>query len=132
MVDATDNVLSHYGIKGMRWGVRRKRDSDTGRVKGKPASAPKESQDAKAAKKLKKKSASELSNAELKELNRRLQLELDYARLNNDPSQRSKVKKGEDFVKQAISYGNMATQVYNLATHPLTKKVMNEVRRLNK
>lgn len=131
MADTTDDVLSHYGIKGMRWGVRRKRDSDTGRVKGTPAPAPKPSQDAKAANKLKKKSATELSNAELKDLNRRLQLELDYARLMNDPANKSKVQKGEDFVKKALSYGQMATQVYNLATHPMTKKVISQVRRLN-
>lgn len=121
MVDSTDDVLSHYGIKGMRWGVRRKENPKTGRVTGSAAPAPKPSSDSKAASKLKKKSASQLSNAELKDLNKRLQLEVDYARLTQG-SNKTKVQKGEDTVKKVISYGQMATQIYGLATHPMTKK----------
>ena len=56
--------LFHYGIKGMRWGIVRKRGKD-GRV----------SSDAAEAYKLKGKKISELSNQELQQLNTRMQLE---------------------------------------------------------
>lgn len=67
------NDLQHYGIKGMQWGVRRKRNPATGRVSGKKTRVT--SQDHKTAKRLKKKHISEMSNEELQRLNRRMQLE---------------------------------------------------------
>lgn len=64
--------LEHHGIKGMKWGVRRKRNSKTGRV---------ESSDSKTARRLKKKRLSEMSNEELAKLNKRMQLERQYKQL---------------------------------------------------
>ena len=72
--------LYHYGILGMRWGVRRfqrknGRLTPIGRKR-------KMSQDAIDAKKLRKKKLYEMSNDEIKTLNKRKQLENDYKRLN--------------------------------------------------
>lgn len=63
--------IKHHGIKGMRWGVRRKR-GPSGRV----------SSDYSTSRKLAKKSVSTLSNEELKTLTNRLNLEKSYASLN--------------------------------------------------
>ena len=72
--------LYHYGILGMRWGVRRfqrknGRLTPIGRKR-------KMSQDAIDAKKLRNKKLYEMSNDEIKTLNKRKQLETDYKRLN--------------------------------------------------
>ena len=61
-----NNELYHYGVLGMRWGKRKSRMS----------------QDAREAKALKKKKVSEMSNAELRKLNERRNLERNYKNLN--------------------------------------------------
>lgn len=60
--------LYHYGVKGMRWGVRKK-----------PTNW---SSDAKEAESIKKKKLNEMSNDELNKLNRRQQLEQQHKQLN--------------------------------------------------
>ena len=72
--------LYHHGILGMKWGIRRfqnRNGSLTSRGKKRRMS-----QDAIEAKKLRKKKLYEMSNDEIKTLNKRRQLETDYKRLN--------------------------------------------------
>jgi len=69
-------ALEHYGIKGMKWGVRKKRSRSA--------------ESAEAAR-IKKKKVFEMSNEELKKVNARLDLEKKYASLN--PSAGAKAKK---------------------------------------
>lgn len=63
--------LKHFGIPGMRWGVRRKRTSgsDGG------------SEDHRTARAIGKKKLADMSNSDLKTLNARLQLEKQYKEL---------------------------------------------------
>jgi hypothetical protein len=71
----TEDVLEHYGIKGMRWGVRRSRqqiDSDSADVTAKKSAQ---------AKIAAKKTTDVLSNQELAALNNRLNLEANYRQL---------------------------------------------------
>lgn len=71
--------LYHFGIKGMKWGVRRYQNKDGSLT---PAGKKREkSEDYVRAKDLKKKRLSELSNDELRELNNRMQLESTYRNL---------------------------------------------------
>ena len=72
------NYLQHYGILGMKWGVRRS-TSDLKRSSNRKKNW---SEDARTASELKKKKTKELSNAELKKLNERTRLEQEYSRLN--------------------------------------------------
>lgn len=99
--------LCHYGVLGMKWGVRRGRSSGS----SKKRRASKMSDDALNAAKLKKKRVSELSNAELRWLNDRQQLEQNHARLNP-----SKVKRG------------LAAATATLALAKNSKKLVNEGR----
>jgi hypothetical protein len=70
-----DNIyLQHHGVKGMKWGVRK--------AKRKRDNTKDWSDDAKEAYKLKKKNPSQMSNAELRKLNERIQLEQNYSRLH--------------------------------------------------
>lgn len=86
-----NNELYHHGIIGMKWGVRRYQNKD-----GSLTAAGKKrynqdswSEDAKTASQLKKKSVNQMSNAELRKLTERQQLERNYSNLNP-----SLVKKG--------------------------------------
>ena len=106
--------LCHYGDLGMKWGVRRGRSSGS----SKKRRASKMSDDALNAAKLKKKRVSELSNAELRWLNDRQQLEQNHARLNP-----SKVKRG-----LAAATGIVGTATATLALAKNSKKLVNEGR----
>lgn len=86
-----NNELYHHGIIGMKWGVRRYQNKD-----GSLTAAGKKrynqdswSEDAKTASQLKKKSVNQMSNAELRKLTERQQLERNYSNLNP-----SLIKKG--------------------------------------
>lgn len=63
----TNQELNHHGIKGMKWGRRKARQT---------------SSDYDRARALEKKHPSEMSNKELQELNNRQQLESNYKRNN--------------------------------------------------
>lgn len=72
--------MYHHGILGMHWGIRRFQRKD-GRLTSR-GKKRKMSQDALEAKKLGKKKLREMTNDEIKTLNKRKQLEVDYKRLN--------------------------------------------------
>lgn len=89
-------TLTHHGIKGMKWGIRRS--------KAKLARANKKadrrdwSEDARTASEIRTKSVKQMSNAELEKLNKRIQLEQTYAQLNQ--KQKSA---GRKFVESVLS-----------------------------
>lgn len=95
------NDLRHFGVLGMRWGVRRKRGRPSG------------SSDHVRATKLKKKKLSEMSNDELSTLTKRLELERKYKELSSkDVSGGKKValnilgRLGNSLVSKAIEEGS--------------------------
>lgn len=100
--------LYHYGVPGMKWGKRRSRSS----------SSTKGSEDHEKAKELKLKGTKNLSNAELKTLNQRMQLESQYKNL--DPS---KVKKGMKIVSGVAVAGTTVTTIYGFSKSPLAKDI---------
>lgn len=68
-----ESELYHYGILGMKWGKRKARNIST---------------DHKELRDIKKKHVSEMSNEELRKLNKRMDLEQNYHRLNPSAVQR--------------------------------------------
>ena len=96
--------LCHYGVLGMKWGVRR--DISSGGSKKRRTS--KISDDARDSAQLKKKRVGEMSNAELRRLNDRQQLEQNHARLNP-----SKVKKGLAVATGIVATATTAATIYN-------------------
>lgn len=95
-----DKILAHYGVKGMKWGVRkRKTSSDFDQT------VPH-----------RKKRAKELSNQELTDVNKRLNLERSYKQLNP-----STVKRGEMAAKGIIGTVGTLAALYSLRNSPLAK-----------
>lgn len=109
-----DVELKHYGVKGMRWGVRRKQGSD-GRVKRETST------DFKEARTLAKKRPSQLTNAELRKLNERLQLEQNYSNLTSKKNKQT-IKEGREYVKTTLDLIKTGQQVYTV-TKPGVKLV---------
>lgn len=104
-----EQELYHFGIKGMKWGVRRYQNKDgTLTPAGKKRNRQNMSEDAKTASELKKKKVSELSNAELKKLNERKRLEQEYSKLNP-----SAISKGWKYVAGAAGVMGTALAIYN-------------------
>lgn len=121
----TDYELFHHGVKGMRWGVRRK-SGGVGTSSTK-SSKPATSGDHKRARKLQSKPLSSLSNKQLKDLNTRLNLEMNY---KNMTAQKSKLDRGHDRVRKGVALFGTATAIYAATQHPMTKKGMSVVKDL--
>lgn len=107
------DYLMHYGVPGMKWGQRKSKvTSGKTRKHGKSSYSKDYSETAS----LRKKSYKQLSNEELKKLNKRMNLESEYRRLNPKGIDRG-VKVANNILKVAGTIGG----IYALKNHPLTK-----------
>ena len=95
------NELYHFGVKGMKWGVRKDRKRS-------------DSKDYTESRDLLKKSPNKLSNAELRKINERLNLEQQYSNLTTSQKQ-----KGNRFIDKV---GNQMKQT---AANEVSKQLMN-------
>lgn len=120
--------LVHYGVKGMRWGVRRTRAQlDAAHPDATAAATLRDKASA-------NKSTNVLSNAELQKVITRMNLEQNYARLIAGPPEKSKIKKGMSVVDTVLSLGDKGLKLYT--TGGKMKKIFDELnikrqRRLN-
>lgn len=118
-----DNAeLLHYGVAGMKWGVRKRRPSGStprpksSTAKAKPPAKPpvRVSSDYQTSRALRNRKVQDLSNAELQALNRRMELEKKYRDLNP-----SKITQGLKIVKQVVDTASTAQKLYKLVKDPL-------------
>lgn len=91
-----DNQLAHYGIKGMKWGVRRT-EAQLARARGESLDSSSGAKPKKASTSSRSKSVSEMSDDELSRAVRRLQLEQQYRQLNP-----KKVSAGKRFADKVM------------------------------
>lgn len=115
-------TLTHYGIRGMRWGIRRQVGPDGLIIRRSKRKSLAE--DYTEARKLKKKGYKNLSNNELTSLTRRLQLERQFRDLNPNA-----INKGKDALKTVSTLGKTAAAVYTLGTTPLGQAVIKALSR---
>lgn len=110
-----NNFLSHYGIKGQKWGVRRyeteggkltkagktryKQDVKIGKTASKLASDASKIGNNKLKSKTVKKDYSKISDQELKARVNRLNLERQYGQLTGETK---KVRSGEDYIRESL------------------------------
>lgn len=116
----TNNDLQHWGIKGMRWGVRRtKAQLARARSSGK-SNTDDSHEDYKKAHD--SKSVRSMSNQELKDRNNRLQMEKQYKQLTKKTNKGAAVVKGLIAAAGTISAAKGAYDVYKgLANGALDK-----------
>lgn len=79
--DQLENFIEHFGVKGMKWGIRRKRNSKTGRVGG-------------AKSKKGKRKVSDIPDEELAKKVKRMNMEKQYRSLKASEKDRNVVRKG--------------------------------------
>jgi hypothetical protein len=135
MSDLGKDFLEHFGVRGMRWGVRKKSGSaksgdgdkkaenkkgDDFEASKKPAAKKTEEPDAPAAKKTsnKKTNVDDLSDAQLREAVNRLQMEKQYKDLTAMPPGRMQAAK--KFANEAIRQVAM-TQVVKVGNSHAAK-----------
>lgn len=94
--EKTDKFLSHYGVRGMKWGVRRS-----------PAEIAKASGDAKASQKIRDTAKSSgtdaLTNKQLQTAINRMNLEVNYSRLNDQTRKKSVGEKAVKFLMKDVA-----------------------------
>lgn len=121
-IDASEVDLEHSGVKGMKWGIRRPRDSATGLVR-RSSSEDKIHVD-RIASKLAKNGTSALSNKDLQDFARRLQLEADFRKATSSPE----AQKGRSWVNNFIrsqggrQFDRVANKAIDIAVEQAIKK----------
>lgn len=109
----TAAFLSHHGVRGQRWGVRRTKAALARSAK---REGREESADAKRAKDLSKKKRSELTNEELRFLNERQNLEQNNRRLNP-----TVVERGHNRTKAILALAGTAVAAERFFNSPTGK-----------
>jgi len=116
------NSLTHYGILGMKWGVRRSQ-AELDRAAGRTGKASKKSEDYVKSRELKKRGKKNLSTQELKDLNNRLQLEQQYDNLNPNI-----IKRGDAAAKTVLAVIGTVSSIYALSKTPVGQAVKKAVK----
>lgn len=99
-METIDDVLAHYGVKGMKWGIRRNRSRQAGGASEKERS-PEAQKAYETLQLISKKGIGAASNDDLKNLQKRIDLEKKY----NEAFPKKKspaLEFGEQFVKRVL------------------------------
>lgn len=116
VIPETEDDIEHYGVKGMKWGIRKKRKSSA-RPHRENAS-----DDYRRSAELSRKPMHELSNKELQDLNYRYNLERQYAQYTKKP-----LTRGQKFARKAgtIAIGTLSAVAVAGGVAYATTKIKN-------
>lgn len=131
MNEVIDDFLEHHGVKGMKWGVRKQDSTGALRQKKPRVLSTEAKRKEQIISKAKKKGKDSLTNKELADLNKRLQMEQQFSRhVNVDPAAKRAIQAGLLFVS-GVALTAVKDVVKNHLTQQvktsLTKKAVNEV-----
>ena len=137
-----DDTLTHYGVKGMKWGIRKdlrfskktktsqegSSDDFSGINKGrknKNIVQPRKSNDGLVVRKQKGKDLTKLSDADLNRTLDRLRKEKEYRKLNESAMQRKLIEAGQNVAMNVVTKyaSELADKQASKAIGNLTKKV---------
>jgi len=120
MSDIVENTLQHFGIRGMKWGIRRFQNPDgTLTPAGKERYRKKGySDDYITARSLKGKGYKKLSDRDLKRVVKRLDTEKRFRELSIN-----EYAKGMEVAKMILSVGTTIAGIYGLSQTPLGKAI---------
>lgn len=107
------NYLAHYGVLGMKWGVRRKSrtpSADSAKVKA-----------------IRKKKIDEMSNQELRDANNRLQLESQYKQLTKKTNVGKKAAQSYIATAGLIAGVAGATATFKKYGAPIARKALDAI-----
>lgn len=123
MIDVS-NFLEHWGVMGMKWGVRNNGKSSRRSSKKEDAS-----DDSKRAttllSRVKSSGVKALTNDELAEFNNRLQLEQRFSQLAPESS----FKKGMSFTKDILNVGATVNQAASFVSSPTGRAIANSLKK---
>lgn len=117
------DYISHFGIKGMKWGVRRYQNKD-GSLTPEGRKRYGRSEDSEKVREIRKKPVSAMSNQELETVIRRMNLERQYRDLKS-----SEINSGKKQAKEILDYANTASQFYNLYNSPMGKATKSAIKK---
>lgn len=112
-----DETLAHFGILGMKWGVRRK-PGPNGTVGKGSGTQKKGSDDYLKSRDIKAKGYKNLSTKELQDLTKRMQLEKQLRELTV-----SDYTRGMEAAKAVLAVGTTAASIYALSTTPMGQAI---------
>lgn len=112
-----NSFLEHSGKKGMKWGIRNSVKRLENRIKN-----PHYSKDYKQTKNLRRKSSKYLSNNQLRELNKRMELEQNYNRLSTTP-----LNRGFTIARNIIAISGTIAGLYAMRNQRFVKDGVNLV-----
>ena len=124
----TPEELYHYGVLGMKWGVRRNRSTSKSSIsRKKKQKVDTRSEDSKNVAQIRKKKVKQMSNQELKEVNKRLELETRYTELSNKKITGQRAVQA--FIATGMTLGTIevAARNYKKVGDYLVKKLGNRV-----
>lgn len=104
----SDDIIMHFGVKGMKWGVRKAT---------KVRASANSSEDHIMKKVAKKTPISQMSTAQLKKANERMQAEKTYRELTSKGGL-NKIKKGTATVGAITAAATAGATIYNLVKSP--------------
>lgn len=112
-----NSFLEHSGKKGMKWGIRNSVKRLKNQIKN-----PHYSKDYKQTKNLRRKSSKYLSNNQLRELNKRMELEQNYNRLSTTP-----LNRGFTIARNIIAISGTIAGLYAMRNQRFVKDGVNLV-----